>query len=225
MRKYIPALAALGSLAVIALVAAIYWSQPQAPAPAEGAGEAAIAPDPAAQAALGEDEMVIGNANAPITIIEYASLTCGHCGRFHNETLPTLKTKYIDTGLARLVYRDFPLDPLAMRAAMLAHCTGKQRYFGFLEVLFRNQAKWTTAADPVAALAETARIAGLGQADFERCVADEDLFKRLREGRAEAERTYRIQSTPTFIINGKKFVGARSFEEFDGILRQFLPGS
>ncbi len=208
---------------MIAVVALLYWSAPRAPA--EESGEATAAGDSPSTVAVGADEMVMGDPEAPITIIEYASLTCGHCGRFHNQILPTLKSEYIDPGLARLVYRDFPLDGLALQASMLAHCAGKERYFGFLGILFQDQARWTTAEQPQAALAQTARIGGLGKKDFESCLANKDISNKVLQARLEGEKTYAIQSTPTFIINGKKYVGAMPFEEFDEILRRLLPDS
>jgi protein-disulfide isomerase len=222
LRKYIPILAAAGGLAVIAVAVLLYSSAPRAPAeePRE-----AVAGDQPSPVAVGADEMVMGTPEAPVTIIEYASLTCGHCGRFHNQVLPTLKSEYIDPGLARLVYRDFPLDGLALQASMLAHCAGKERYFGFLEILFRDQARWTTAEQPQAALAQTARIGGLGEKDFESCLANKDVANKVLQARLEGEKTYQIQSTPTFIINGKKYAGAMPYEEFDQILRRLLPDS
>lgn len=222
MRKYIPILAAVGGLAVIAVAALLYSSAPRTPTEAPREAAAGGQPGPVA---VGADEMVMGAPEAPVTIIEYASLTCSHCGRFHNQVLPTLKSEYIDAGLARLVYRDFPLDGLALQASMLAHCAGKERYFGFLEILFKDQARWATAEQPQVALAQTARIGGLGQKDFESCLANEEIANKVLQVRLEGERTYEIQSTPTFIINGEKYVGAMPYEEFDQVLRRLLPDS
>lgn len=207
---------------MIAVAALLYSSAPRDPTDEPREPVAGGLPAPVA---VGADEMVMGAPTAPVTIIEYASLTCGHCGRFHNQVLPSLKSNYIDAGLARLVYRDFPLDGLALQASMLAHCAGKERYFGFLEILFRDQARWATAEQPQAALAQTARIGGLGQKDFESCLANKEIANKVLKVRLEGERTYEVQSTPTFIINGEKYVGAMPYEEFDQVLRRLLPDS
>jgi protein-disulfide isomerase len=224
LRKLTPILAAVVGVALVVVIAAVYMSGPEPAAPAAGP-EAETAAQALAAAEPGGDEMVLGDAGAPITIIEYASLTCGHCARFHADTLPDLKAAYIETGKARLVYRDFPLGELATQAAMLAHCAGKDRYFGFLEMLFRSQSTWATDEQPLQALARTSRMGGLGAKDFERCLADQAVAKTVLTRRLEGQRAFGIQSTPTFIINGRKYTGAMPFEEFDSILRPLLPDS
>jgi len=158
-------------------------------------------------------------------VIEYASLTCPHCAAFEAEILPRLQSAYIDSGKLRLVFRDFPLDPVALRAAMLAHCAGKERYFGFLQVLFQNQADWRDAQDPEAALAAIAKLGGIGKEEFGRCMADETLAKRVVQSRHDAEKSLTIESTPTFFINGKKVSGAQPFEAFEEIIKPMLPKS
>jgi protein-disulfide isomerase len=204
---------------------ALYMAEPEPPAPAAAAPEAATAGEVLAAAEPAGDEMVLGDADAPVTIIEYASLTCGHCARFHAETLPDLKAAYIGTGKARLVYRDYPLDELAMRAAMLAHCSGKDRYFGFLDMLFRTQSTWARDEQPLQALSRVSKMGGLGEKDFERCLADEAVANTVLTSRLEGQRAFAIESTPTFIINGRKYPGAMPFEEFESILRPLLPDS
>jgi protein-disulfide isomerase len=166
-------------------------------------------------------ERVIGDPTAPITMIEYASLTCPHCASFHNDTYKAFKERYIDTGKVKLIYRDFPLDGVALRAAMMARCTIDQRYFGLVGVLYKNQHKWTRASDPLAELANIGRLAGISDAIFDACMASEELLDgvlRIRQqGTADG-----VRSTPTFIIDGTVYPGSRSIDEFAQIIDVLL---
>jgi protein-disulfide isomerase len=157
-------------------------------------------------------ERVLGNADAPVTIIEYASLTCPHCAAFHSETLPALKERYIDTGKAKLVFRDFPLDQVALQAAVLAHCAGDQRYFAFLDAMFANQATWARASDPVGALKQLARLGGLAEDQADACLADRSMQDAVLQARLEGEQKFAVSSTPTLLVNGKKVAGAHDIE-------------
>ena len=114
-----------------------------------------------------EGDMVVGSDDAPVTIIEYASMTCPHCADFHLNTYGKLKEAYIDTGKVRLVFREFPLDGLALQASMLARCAGPKRFFAFIDVLFTQQAGWARASDPMSALARIGRLGGVGAKKFE----------------------------------------------------------
>jgi len=174
----------------------------------------------AEESAVGDDERILGQADAPITIIEYSSLTCPHCASFHKETLPTIKKNWIDPGKARLVYRDFPLDGLALRAAAVAQCIEGDAYFGFLDALFRGQARWARAKDPTAALAQVARLAGIDQQTFDGCIANKDAMDRILKQKVDGTRAFNIESTPTFIINGRKVTGARKVQQFEEILAE-----
>lgn len=167
-------------------------------------------------------ERVIGKADAPITIVEYASLTCPHCARFHKETLPKLKTAYIDTGKAKLIFRDFPFDGLALRAAALARCAPQERYFAVLDTLFQQQETWSRAKDPLAAIGNIGKLAGMSQATVDACFKDTKLMDSIVQIRLDGEKQG-VDSTPTFIIGGKKISGAQPFEEFDKLLKS-LPG-
>jgi protein-disulfide isomerase len=168
------------------------------------------------------DERVLGADDAPVTMIEFSSLTCPHCAEFHTETLPKIKEQYVTPGKVRLVYRDFPLDPLAMAAAMLPHCAGSERYFGLLEALFRSQATWARSPEPAKELERLSRFAGLSPTAFQECLNNQELLQAIQQ-RAEAARgEYNITSTPTFVINSQKIVGARSFEEFQKVIEQQL---
>ena len=169
-----------------------------------------------------DQEMVLGAADAPITMIEYSSLTCPHCAKFHVETLPAIKTNYIDSGKARLVYRDFPLNNAALQAAALAHCAGPDRYFQFLDVLFRSQESWAMTDDPVSALVRIGRMGGLKGDQIEACLNDKALIDRILASRVEGARDFDVASTPTFIINGEKLVGALPYEQFEEVFERLL---
>jgi protein-disulfide isomerase len=170
-----------------------------------------------------EGERFIGKVDAPIVIIEYASLTCPHCAAFHTEILPQVKVQYIDTGKARLVFRDFPLDQVAVRGSMLARCAPPDRYFAFLDAMFRNQSAWAFAKDPMAGLLRIAKLGGLSQEQFDQCMADKTLEEAVLEERLTGARDFNVNATPTLIVNGKKTENPRSFEEFDRVLKPLAP--
>ena len=192
-------------------------------AAAYGAALSVLAPALPARAeegALFDDDRILGNPDAPVTIIEYSSLTCAHCARFHADTLPRVKENWIEAGKARLVYRHFPLDGLALRAAAVANCFDGKRHFSFLDAMFASQRRWTRSSDPLADLARMARLAGMSQEAFDRCVEDEAEIDRILERRADGESTYDVNSTPTLIVNGKKLRGSVSYEDFEKVLEQ-----
>lgn len=166
-------------------------------------------------ALISDNDRLLGDPEAPVTILEYSSLTCPHCASFHTQTLPQVKEEWIDTGKAKLVYRHFPLDRLALYAAMTASCLPTDRaYFAFLDVLFKTQDQWSRAQDPMGELGAMARTAGLGQEKFEACVADQDLADSILQQRLDGSQAFDIQATPTFVINGKKVSGALPYEDF-----------
>jgi protein-disulfide isomerase len=170
-------------------------------------------------------EQVLGNPDAPVTIIEYASLTCPHCAEFHNEVLPELKERYIAPGKVRLIYRDFPLDQTALAAAALAHCAGPERYFSMLDVLFETQSNWARADDPIAALKRLGKLGGLNEQEMAACLADEQLSEGILRERLAGQNEYDIGSTPTFIIDGKAYAGSRDVEEFGKLIDPLLDQS
>jgi protein-disulfide isomerase len=170
-------------------------------------------------------EKVLGKEDAPITIIEYASLTCHHCAAFHAEVLPKLKDNYIETGKVRLIYRDFPLDQYALKAAVLARCAGKDHYFSFLDVLFQKQAIWALGSNPIPALQRIAKFGGINAEDFKQCLNNRAIEEGILDMRLQAEKAYKISSTPTIYINGEKYEGKHSFEALDETLRKLLPDS
>ena len=180
---------------------------------------------PSASVAAEPQEQILGKPDAPVTIIEYASLTCSHCAQFHNEVLPKLKERYIAPGKVRLIYRDFPLDQTALAAATLAHCAGPERYFSMLEVLFETQSNWARAEDPIAALKQLGKLGGLTDQAMDACLADETLTNGILQGRLAGENEYKIGSTPTFIIDGKAYPGSRDVEEFAKLIEPLLDQS
>ena len=159
-------------------------------------------------------DRVLGKADAPVTLIEYASLTCPHCANFAKETLPTIKKEYVDTGKVKLIYRDYPLDGVALRAAMMARCAPKDRYYGLIETLFRTQESWARASDPVAALQRLGAVAGLSKESFDACLANKEIFDGIVSMRGKAEQEFKVNSTPSFVINGTKMIGDLSVAEF-----------
>lgn len=159
-------------------------------------------------------DRVLGDPDAPVTIIEYSSLTCPHCAAFHNEILPDLEERYIETGKAKLIMRDFPLDQYAMQASMIAHCAGDDRYFQFIEAMFANQERWARAGDPTAALLQLAQLGGLPKDEATACLEDQALGDAVLQARLDGQTEFDIRSTPTFIIEGEKLTGAQSVDEF-----------
>jgi protein-disulfide isomerase len=166
-----------------------------------------------------DDDRFLGESAAPITIVEFSSLTCPHCASFHKHTLPELKAAWFDSGKARMIYRHYPLDGLALRAAALADCFEGKRFFGFLDLLFRTQENWARDNDPLGVLKKLAKQAGMGEEQSEACLTDEAKMDKIFEKVAHARDTYEIQSTPSFVVGGEKIAGSKTFEQFDKILR------
>ena len=187
---------------------------------------AQTAADPAALGARREgDDMVLGKADAPAVLIEYASLTCPSCARFHNEVLPKLKSQYIETGQLKFVYRDFPLDRVALQAAQIARCVPTERYFGFLELLFRQQEQWASgreAGPMIERVKQFASLAGLPRDRATACADDQAMQLKIVAAAQAGEKDYKVTGTPALVINGKRHTGAPSFEDVDKALREIL---
>ena len=166
-------------------------------------------------------EMALGAENAPVTIIEYASMTCPHCATFHEKTYPELKKRYIDTGKVRFIFREFPLDPLAAAGFMLARCAGKDKYFPLIETLFQKQREWVVQK-PLAPLLAIAKQAGFTQESFEKCLANQQVLDGIDNVRQRAVQKLNVSSTPTFFINGKIARGALSIEEIEKQIEPYL---
>lgn len=175
--------------------------------------------------ALAEDgswatgDMTMGAEDAPIEVIEYASMTCPHCASFHHATWPKLKENWIDTGKVRFVFREFPFDRPGLAAAMLARCGGEQRFFAFIDILFKQQEKWTRAQDPMAELRRIATLGGVSPEAFDRCLASEELQDMILESRLTGHEKFGVQGTPTLIINGEKHEGGNDYESVAEALR------
>ena len=162
----------------------------------------------------------LGSEDAPLTMIEYFSLTCGACGKFHRDVLPTLKEKYIDTGKLRMEYRDFPLDIWALRAAAMARSAPQKRYDALITVLFDQQARWTRADDVLAALKQIGRLAGLSSNYVQAALMNTELLDGIANSRLVANRDLGVQSTPTFLIGDRKLDGFLPLDEFDALLAE-----
>jgi protein-disulfide isomerase len=170
------------------------------------------------------DEMALGAEDAPVTIVEYASMTCSHCADFHENTFPALKEKYIDTGKVRFVLREFPLDPLAAAGFMLARCRPSDQYFDMVDLLFDKQRQWAYAQDPVSALQNIAKQAGFTQESFEECLTNQELLDAVNEVKDQGAKDFGVSSTPTFFINGRMLRGARGIDEFSKAIDPELNG-
>ncbi len=168
-------------------------------------------------------DQVQGSAEAPVTIIEYASMTCPHCSHFHETTYPEMKKKYIDTGKVRFIFREFPLDPLAAAASMLARCAGGDKYFPLIETFFAQQKDWVVQK-PLQPMFAIAKQAGFTQQSFDECLANQQVLNGIEESRTRAASKFNVNSTPTFFINGKIFRGALTPEELDKQVAPYLKG-
>lgn len=167
-------------------------------------------------------DMVMGDPNAPVTIVEYASMTCPHCARFHETTLPAIKEKYIDTGKVKLILREFPFDPRAAAAFMLARCAPAEQYYPMISALFQQQKSWVSADDAKQPLLQIAKLAGFTQEKFESCLKDQELLNKVKAVFDKASKEYGVDSTPTFFINGEKTSGELSVEEMSKLIDKHL---
>ena len=171
----------------------------------------------------GLPELSLGKADAPCTIVEYASMTCGHCGAFHNKVFVTLKEKYIDTGKVRFVMREFPLDNLAAAASMLARCAGGEKTVPLIEILFAKQEEWAFVRNnPVPELFKIAKQAGFTQESFDKCLTDQALLDKITQGRERANKSFGVDATPTFFINGKRLKDGPTIEAFDKAIGEIV---
>jgi len=175
--------------------------------------------DLAHQGPLGD--IVQGKDDAPVTIIEYASMTCSHCAHFHTTTYPEMKKKYIDTGKVKYILREFPLDPLAAGAFMLARCGDKDKYYPIVEMLFQKQKDWVVQ-NPIPPLLSLAKQAGFTQETFEACLKDQKVLEGIESVRTYGAEKLGVNSTPTFFINGKVIRGAMTMAELEKQIEPLL---
>ena len=159
-------------------------------------------------------DQILGDASAPVTILEYASLTCPHCAHFHENTLPRLKAEWIDTGKVKMIYRDFPTPPadLSLGASMITQCAGKDRYFGVLGLLFKSQAKWGASDQPLTEIKRVVRLAGMTGEQVDACLNRQEIADAINARAQAASTTYGIDSTPSLVIGGKVIGGGESYE-------------
>ena len=167
------------------------------------------------------DEKFLGNADAPVTIVEYFSLGCPHCKHFEEDILPKLKADYIDTGKARLVFRDFPLDGVSFAAAALTRCVNDLAYFAMVETLFKQQETWHVQGG-VEKVAEIAKSAGLDQAAFDACIKDKDRNEKILAIQKEGADKFKVEATPTFFVNNRKLSGVGEYESFKSTIEAAL---
>ena len=169
-------------------------------------------------------DMALGPADAAVTITEYASMTCPHCAAFNSDVFPKIKAKYIDTGKIRYIFREFPLDIKAAAGAMLSRCIAKNdsaRYFAVTDLLFKTQNDWVTK-NTTESLVRVGRQAGLSQDQVETCLNDRALLDKIAADQKYASEVLKVDSTPTFFINGEKIKGEASIEEFEKRINPLL---
>lgn len=160
-------------------------------------------------------DLVQGAISAPVTVIEYASMTCAHCAAFHDTTWPEFKSKYVDTGRVKFILREFPLDPLATAAFMLGRCAGPEKRNLLIDQLFTQQKTWAFVDKPIEPLLAMVKTVGFSQTDFETCLRNEELYEQVSQSRERAAEAFNIDSTPTFFVNGRKLTGELSLVDFD----------
>ena len=188
----------------------------------EAAAQGASAADVAKPVSL--PDMALGPANATVTITEYASMTCPHCADFAEKVFPKIKSEYIDTGKVRYVFREFPLDIKAAAGSMLARCIAKDdsgKYFAVIDMLFKQQNDWVLK-NTTETLTRIGKQAGLSQQAVEACLKDQALLDKIAADQKFASEVLKVNSTPTFFINGEMVKGATSFEEFDKKIKALL---
>ena len=209
---------AASSLAALAPVTALAQRKAQADADVAELMKPGALPDQA-----------IGPADAKVTIVEYASMTCSHCAQFHKTIFPALKKKYVETGKVRFILREFPLDDLASGASMLARCVGKgdvTKSYDLAGILFEKQEEWAfVRGNPVPKLFEIAKQVGFTQDSFDKCLTDQKLLEQITGIRDRASKTFGVNSTPTFFVNGKRLNDAPTVENFDKLIEPLLKAS
>jgi protein-disulfide isomerase len=190
-------------------------AQRRRPAPAEVALEDLMKP--------GElPDIVIGKADAPVTIVEFASMSCGACAAFHVRELPKLKERYIDTGKVRLIFREYPLNRLAQAVNMLARCAGGDKTYPLIGVFFEKIETWAVN-NPLPELFKIAKQAGFTQESFDKCLTDQKLLDQILAYHRHASEKLFINATPTFFVNGKRHLEAPTFEALEKVIKTHLP--
>ncbi len=171
-----------------------------------------------------DNDFTIGSEEAPITIIEYASMSCSHCADFHNDTLEDLKAEFIDTGKVRFVFRDFPFNYPALAGSMMMHCVSDEVRYDYMNALYKLQKNWVfrDSAKTREELYKIMQSGGMQQAEFDECLSNINLENDLLEGVMNAQKEFNIRSTPSFIINGTLYSGNKNIKEFRQIIDKIL---
>ncbi|MGV0879318.1 DsbA family protein [Martelella sp. FLE1502] len=167
-------------------------------------------------------DIALGEPDAPVKIIEYLSMTCPHCAKYQEETFPAIKENFIDTGKVYYIFREFPFDPRAMAAFMLARCTPNDKYLPFVDMMFQQQRTWATAEDGSAAMLQMAKLAGFTQESFQACLTDQKLLDDINAVRTRGADEFGVNATPTFLINGKKYAGDMSVDTMSALINSML---
>ena len=210
---------------VAALVAGAFGAAAAMPALAQSKGPTEV-PVEELMKQVGLPDLATGPADAKVTVVEYASMTCPHCAHFTKDVWPALKSKYVDTGKVRFVFREYPLNDLAIAGSMLARCAGNDKAFELIEVLFQKQDEWAFGeGNAVPRLFELAKQAGFTQESFNKCLTDQKLLDEIVAGRTRGKDVFGVEATPTFFINGKKLDGAPKIENFDSMIQPLLAKS
>ncbi len=176
---------------------------------------AVLKPGPLPELALGKDD-------AKVTIVEYMSMTCPHCAHFATTTFGEIKKKYIDTGKVRFIIREFPFDPRAAAAFMLARCAPPEQYFPMIEMLFKQQPTWAAAEDGRAALLQMSKLAGFTEESFKECLTNQKLLDDVNSVRERGTKEFGVNATPTFLINGKRYAGDMSVDTMSALIDSLL---
>jgi protein-disulfide isomerase len=169
-------------------------------------------------------EHVMGADNAPVTIIEYSSMSCPHCAAYHKELLPKLKEKYIDKGKVRYILREFPLNDSAFAAAVIARCVDPDHYFNFVDFLYKNIENWAYAEDVLTPLKNLSKQAGLNEEKFNECLNNKDLAAKILKIREQGSKLG-VNATPSFFVNGKLVKGGVSMEKLEAAMKPYLGNS
>ena len=209
-----------GVVVIVAGVAGfLAWQHFQTPATvtlADGSTPDLSKPIDSPLAKAQPDDVVMGDDKAPITMIEYSSLSCPHCARFQKDVFPRIKADFIDTGKVKYISRDFPLNKPALQAALFAHCVSPMRFFSIADELFKTQDQWLIE-DATQPLSQIAATAGMDKATFDACLANKDEEAKIVATRKGGEDAFKIDATPTFIINGVKLEGEQTYDDLKAV--------
>ena len=167
-------------------------------------------------------DKALGDPKAPVTVVEYVSMTCPHCARVHQTTIKALKSKYIDTGKVYFILREFPLDDLALAAIMLARCAPPEKFFPSVDVMFELQDNWAFVDDPSSALTKVLQPMGFTDDSIKACFANQKILDGVNWVHDRGEKLFGIEGTPTFFFNGQKQVGELSIDDVDQIIAPML---